>query len=221
MALSSSALGRRPNLLRHYFSVAQLSYRIGSSETRGFRSSSLLEVAPCKEEFEIGSYRVSFETSTPPEQGSGDGIILTMRKKKDQSLSKVFSTVSASPLLPDVDYQGNQYPCNDRVGSSFVRRDSARIIRTPIRPLFPAHFYHDVEVMARVLCCNGEQDTDVMAANAASAALMLSDIPWGGPIGVVRIGRIRGEFLVNPSRDEVLEFDHLSKLSLTLVDELS
>ncbi|MCL7021880.1 hypothetical protein MKW94_030143 [Papaver nudicaule] len=160
MALS---LGRRPNLLRHYFSVAQFSCRIGSSETRGFRSSRLLEVAPCKEEFEIGSYRVSFETSTPPDTGSGDqGIVLTMQKKKnDQSLSKVFSTVSASPLLPDV--------------------------------------------MARVLCCNGEQDTDVMSANAASAALMLSDIPWGGPIGVVRIGRIRGEFLVNPSRDEVLD----------------
>lgn len=80
--------------------------------------------------------------------------------------------------------------------------ETARIIRTPIRPLFPAHFYHDVEVMARFLCRNGldELDTDVMAANATSAALMLSDIPWGGPIGVVRIGRIGGQFVINPSR---------------------
>ncbi|KAI3908173.1 hypothetical protein MKW98_029474 [Papaver atlanticum] len=72
------------------------------------------------------------------------------------------------------------------LGDSFLRMETARIIRTPIRPLFPAHFYHDVEVMARFLCRNGldELDTDVMAANATSAALMLSDIPWGGPIGV-------------------------------------
>lgn len=57
--------------------------------------------------------------------------------------------------------------------------------------------------MASVLSSDGKQDPDVMAANATSAALMLSDIPWGGPIGVVRIGRICGQFIINPTMDEV------------------
>lgn len=58
--------------------------------------------------------------------------------------------------------------------------------------------------MASVLSSDGKQDPDVMAANATSAALMLSDIPWGGPIGVIRIGRICGQFIVNPTMDEVV-----------------
>ncbi|XP_058087858.1 polyribonucleotide nucleotidyltransferase 2, mitochondrial isoform X2 [Magnolia sinica] len=78
-----------------------------------------------------------------------------------------------------------------------------RIIDRPIRPLFPAGFYNEVQVMASVLSSDGKQDPDVMAANATSAALMLSDIPWDGPIGVIRIGRIYGEFVVNPSMDEL------------------
>lgn len=63
--------------------------------------------------------------------------------------------------------------------------------------------------MANVLSSDGKQDPDVMAANATSAALMLSDIPWGGPIGVIRIGRISGQFIINPTMDEVrLNLDH-------------
>ena len=60
------------------------------------------------------------------------------------------------------------------------------------------------KVMASVLSSDGKQDPDVMAANATSAALMLSDIPWGGPIGMIRIGRICGQFIVNPTMDEVI-----------------
>jgi len=57
--------------------------------------------------------------------------------------------------------------------------------------------------MASVLSSDGKQDPDILAANASSAALMLSDVPWGGPIGVIRIGRICGQFVVNPTMDEV------------------
>lgn len=60
------------------------------------------------------------------------------------------------------------------------------------------------QVMASVLSSDGNHDPDVMAVNATSAALMLSDIPWGGPIGVIRIGRIYGQFVVNPTMDEVI-----------------
>ncbi|KAI3945130.1 hypothetical protein MKW92_007710, partial [Papaver armeniacum] len=167
-----------------------------------------------------------FET-TPPNQfddsgagaGGDAGVVLTMRDMQPSKLSmtegkqvsKVMST--ASLLNPNgkildsfpritVDYQGKQHPCQDIHGA---RRDGSgtRIIRTPIRPLFPSGFYHDVQVNARVLCCSEHHDIDVIAANATSAALMLSDIPWGGPIGVVRVGRIQGEFVVNPVKSEL------------------
>lgn len=110
-----------------------------------------------------------------------------------------------------------------------------RLIDRPIRPLFPPGFYHEVQVswflfiainlivvvclaaisfadshspqvMASVLSSDGKQDPDILAANASSAALMLSDIPWGGPIGVIRIGRISGQFVVNPSMEEVISY---------------
>jgi len=60
------------------------------------------------------------------------------------------------------------------------------------------------KVTASVLSSDGTQDPIVYAANATSAALMLSDIPWGGPIGMIRIGRICGQFVVNPTMDEVI-----------------
>ncbi|VFQ89852.1 unnamed protein product [Cuscuta campestris] len=85
-----------------------------------------------------------------------------------------------------------------------------RLIDRPIRPLFPVGFYHEVQVMASVLSSDGKQDPDVMAANATSSALMLSDIPWGGPIGVIRLGRICGQIIINPSMDEL----NLSDLNL-------
>ncbi|KAL1812381.1 hypothetical protein ACET3Z_022446 [Daucus carota] len=77
-----------------------------------------------------------------------------------------------------------------------------RLIDRPIRPLFPAGFFHEVQVSANVLLSDGKQDPDVMEANATSAALMLSDIPWNGPIGMIRMGRISGKLVVNPSMDE-------------------
>lgn len=80
---------------------------------------------------------------------------------------------------------------------------SGRLIDRPIRPLFPSGFYHEVQVMASVLSSDGKQDPDVLAANAASAALMLSDVPWNGPIGVIRIGRVCGQFIVNPTMEEL------------------
>lgn len=113
--------------------------------------------------------------------------------------------------LCKVDYQEKQF-AQGVIPNTYMRREGApkerellvgRIIDRPIRPLFPAGFYHEVQVMASVLSSDGKQDPDIMAANATSAALMLSDIPWGGPIGMIRIGRICGQFIVNPTMDEL------------------
>ncbi|KAI3848669.1 hypothetical protein MKX03_024482 [Papaver bracteatum] len=173
-----------------------------------------------REDFQIGSCCFSFETA-PPNQfddsgagaGGGDGVVLTMRDTlqsmlrttAEEQVSKVLSTASllnpCGTILDSfpriiVDYQGKR-------DSFCAQSGGTRIIRTPIRPLFPSGFTHDVQVMARVLCCSEQQDIDVLAANATSAALMLADIPWGGPIGVVRVGRLQGEFVVNPVKSEL------------------
>nr|KJB33815.1 hypothetical protein B456_006G032100 [Gossypium raimondii] len=164
-----------------------------------------------KEEFEIGSRVISLETGKIARFANG-AVVLGMEE------TKVLSTVAAAKgdadrdFLPlTVDYQEKQF-AQGLIPNTFMRREGApkerellcgRLIDRPIRPLFPAGFYHEIQVMASVLSSDGKQDPDVLAANATSAALMLSDIPWGGPIGVVRMGRICGQFIVNPTMDEL------------------
>ncbi|GAB4846729.1 Polyribonucleotide nucleotidyltransferase 2, mitochondrial [Ancistrocladus abbreviatus] len=164
-----------------------------------------------REEFEVGSKLISFETGKVARFASG-AVVMAMEE------TKVLSTVASAKgdtvrdFLPlTVDYQEKQY-AQGVIPNTFMRREGAprerellcgRLIDRPVRPLFPAGFYHEVQVMASVLSSDGKQDPDVMAANATSAALMLSDIPWGGPIGVIRVGRICGQFIINPSMDEL------------------
>ncbi|KAL8248691.1 hypothetical protein R6Q59_005559 [Mikania micrantha] len=171
-----------------------------------------------KEEFEIGSRVITLETGKIARFANG-AVTLSMDD------TSVLSTVCSAKgdvvrdFLPlTVDYQEKQF-AQGVIPGTYMRREGApkerellcgRLIDRPIRPLFPAGFYHEVQVMASVLSSDGKQDPDVMAANATSAALMLSDIPWDGPIGMIRIGRIDGHLVVNPSMDEL----NLSDLNL-------
>ncbi|KAI3813143.1 hypothetical protein L1987_17859 [Smallanthus sonchifolius] len=171
-----------------------------------------------REEFEIGSRLITLETGKIARFANG-AVVLGMED------TNVLSTVCSAKgdgvrdFLPlTVDYQEKQF-AQGVIPGTYMRREGApkerellcgRLIDRPIRPLFPAGFYHEVQVMASVLSSDGKQDPDVMAANATSAALMLSDIPWGGPIGMIRVGRIDGHLVLNPSMDEL----NLSDLNL-------
>lgn len=84
---------------------------------------------------------------------------------------------------------------------------SARLIDRPIRPLFPEQFMCETQVVCGVYSSDQENDADVVAAVGASAALMISDIPFAGPVGEVRVGRINGEFAVNPTHTQLKESD--------------
>ncbi|MFM1943052.1 MAG: hypothetical protein RI897_2034 [Verrucomicrobiota bacterium] len=84
---------------------------------------------------------------------------------------------------------------------------TCRMIDRPIRPLFPKGWINEVQVQSVLLSADGENDPDILAVNGASAALMVSDIPWAGPLGAVRLGRIKGEFVVNPTHEEMAESD--------------
>jgi len=99
-----------------------------------------------------------------------------------------------------------------RIPGGFFKREgrpseseilTARLIDRPIRPLFPKGFLNDVQIIAVVLSSDGENDPDILALNGASAALSISDIPFNGPLAACRVGRIDGEFVLNPTYAEL------------------
>ncbi|PYJ96845.1 MAG: polyribonucleotide nucleotidyltransferase [Verrucomicrobia bacterium] len=84
---------------------------------------------------------------------------------------------------------------------------TCRMIDRPIRPLFPKGWYNEVQVQSILLSADGENDPDILSIIGASAALMVSDIPWDGPLGSMRIGRIKGQFVANPTHAQMAESD--------------
>lgn len=113
------------------------------------------------------------------------------------------------PLM--VDYEERYYAAGKIKGSRFIKREgrpsddavlSGRAVDRTIRPLFDARMRNEVQVITTTLSFDGENDPDLVAMIAASAALCISDIPWNGPIAAVRVGKTNGEFILNPSTEE-------------------
>jgi len=84
---------------------------------------------------------------------------------------------------------------------------TSRMIDRPLRPLFPQGYFYDTQIISILLSADGQNDPDILAVNGASAALSVSDIPFAGPIGAVRVGRVNGEFVANPTHDERAKSD--------------
>ena len=84
---------------------------------------------------------------------------------------------------------------------------TSRMIDRPLRPLFPKGYFYDTQIISILLSADGQNDPDILAMNGASAALSVSDIPFAGPIGAVRVGRVNGEFVANPTHDERAQSD--------------
>src|ERR1700722_4193833 len=84
---------------------------------------------------------------------------------------------------------------------------TCRLTDRPIRPLFPKGWYNEVQVQTVLLSADGENDPDILSIIGASAALTVSDIPWAGPLGAARVGRIGGKFVANPTHAEMAESD--------------
>ena len=118
-----------------------------------------------------------------------------------------------------VEYQEKTYAAGKIPGGFFKREGrpsqkeilTARLIDRPVRPLFPKGFINEVQVMAIVLSYDGQNDSDILALIGASCALSISSIPFNGPIGAVRVGRINNEFVINPT------FSQLDESALDLV----
>src|SRR4051794_26934211 len=112
-----------------------------------------------------------------------------------------------------VDYREYTY-AGGRIPGGFIKREGrpsereilvCRMIDRPIRPLFPETFRNETQIISLVLSADTENDPDVAAINGASAALSLSDIPFNGPVGAVRVGQVEGNFIINPTYAEMAE----------------
>jgi polyribonucleotide nucleotidyltransferase len=158
-----------------------------------------------------GGKRLTFETGRMAKQASGAALVT-------QGDSVVLATAVAAPEAKEgidffpltVDYREYAY-AGGRIPGGFIKREgrpsereilTSRQIDRPIRPLFPEGFRNETQVIALVFSADKENDPDIVAINAASAALALSDIPFAGPVGAVRVGYVNGEFVVNPSYSE-------------------
>jgi polyribonucleotide nucleotidyltransferase len=163
-------------------------------------------------ETEIGGRRLILETGLMAKQASGavvarygDTVVLSTAVA-----SKVErENVDFLPLT--VDYQEKAYSAG-RIPGGFFKREgrqsekeilSSRLIDRPLRPLFPDGYYFDTQIIASVLSIGDESSMDLMGMVASSAALSISDIPFRGPIGAVRVGLIDGKFMVNPGHKDL------------------
>ncbi len=163
-------------------------------------------------ETEIGGRRLILETGFMAKQASGavvarygDTVVLSTAVA-----SKVErENVDFLPLT--VDYQEKAYAAG-RIPGGFFKREgrqsekeilTSRLIDRPIRPLFPDGYYYDTQIIASVLSIGDESSMDLMGMIASSAALAISDIPFSGPIGAVRIGFVDGKFVINPGHKEL------------------
>src|ERR687888_2225348 len=159
-----------------------------------------------------GGKAISFETGHLAKQAHGSCVV----RAAD---NLVLATACANPepregidFFPlTVDYREYTY-AGGRIPGGFIKREgrpsereilTSRQIDRPIRPLFPEGFRNETQVIALVLSADAQNDPDVLAINGASAALAVSDIPFQGPIGAVRVGLLEGQFVINPTYQEM------------------
>jgi polyribonucleotide nucleotidyltransferase len=165
---------------------------------------------------EVGGKTLTFETGKIAQQAGGS-VTLSF----GESLLFCSATMSNNPreginFFPlSVDFEEKLY-AGGRIPGGFFRREgrptenailTARLTDRPLRPLFPKDMRNEVQVIIYALSSDGENLLDVHAINVASAAVAISNIPWNGPVAAVRIGQIEGEFVVNPTYEQLEKSD--------------
>src|SRR5687768_12364913 len=165
---------------------------------------------------QIGSTQVSIETGKIAKLADGSVVVSTgdtMVLASAVSATQIKEGQDWFPLT--VDYREKAAAVGKFPGGYFKREGrpseketlTSRMTDRPLRPLFPAGYLYDTQIISILLSADGQNDPDILAINGASAALMVSDIPFAGPIGAVRIGRIGGEFIANPTHAQMAESD--------------
>jgi polyribonucleotide nucleotidyltransferase len=165
---------------------------------------------------EWGGETLTLETGKVARQADG-AVIATLGE------TVVLCAVTAAKSVKDgqdffpltVHYQ-EKYSAAGRIPGGFFKRERgateketlvSRLIDRPIRPLFPEGFYNEINAIAQVLSYDGSNEPDILAMVAASAALTISGVPFMGPIGAARVGYVNGEYILNPTDEQVAEGD--------------
>ncbi|HGN1971270.1 TPA: polyribonucleotide nucleotidyltransferase [Proteus mirabilis] len=176
---------------------------------------------PTVRKFQYGQHTVTLETGMMARQATAAVMV-------DMDGTAVFVTVVAKKKVKEgqdffpltVNYQERSYAAG-RIPGSFFRREGrpgegetliARLIDRPLRPLFPEGFLNEIQVVATVVSVNPQVNPDIVAMIGASATLSLSGVPFNGPIGGARVGFIDGQYVLNPTVDEL----KISKLDLVV-----
>jgi polyribonucleotide nucleotidyltransferase len=168
-------------------------------------------------EIPVGERSIVLETGKLAKQAGG---AVTARLGDTMLLSTATRSQNPRPgatFLPlSVDIEERMSSAG-KIPGGFIKREgrpserailTARLTDRPLRPLFPKNYYHDIQVIGTVLVADQETPYDTVSMVGASAALALSDLPFDGPIGAVRVGRsLDGEFLLNPTYDQIAESD--------------
>ncbi len=160
----------------------------------------------------IGEADFTFETGKLAGQASGavlarvgDTVVLATTIMND----KARDGIDFFPLL--LDYEERLYAAGKIKGSRWIKREGratddailkGRVIDRTLRPLFPEGMRNDVQLTAMVLCIDGVNEPDMLAVNAASMALAISNIPYDGPVAGVRVGKIDGNYVINPTHEQ-------------------
>ncbi len=165
-----------------------------------------------KKEIEIGGRVFSIETGKYAKQANGSVMV------RYGDTMVLVTAVAATEAKEGLDYFPLQVEYREKTSAAgkfpggYIKREgrptekeilSSRLCDRPIRPLFPESFTNETQVVAMVMSYDGENDPDVLAACGASAALAISDIPFDGPIAEIRIGRVAGELVVNPTHEQL------------------
>jgi polyribonucleotide nucleotidyltransferase len=165
---------------------------------------------------EVGKEKLSFNTGYLAKQA--DGAVAVSYGEVIVFASAVMSreVKEGQDFFPlTVDYREKSYAAG-KIPGGFIKRESrpsdkevltSRLTDRPIRPLFPADFINEVQVIIYVLSADQKNQHDIVAINAASAALTISGMPFNGPVGAVRVGRVKGQWIVNPTFAEDDESD--------------
>ena len=162
--------------------------------------------------FQYGQHTVTIETGEIARQAAGavkvsmgeTVVLVAVTANKEVKAGQDFF-----PLT--VDYLERTYAAGKIPGGFFKREGkqsekeilTSRLIDRPIRPLFPEGFYHDIQIVAMVVSVDPEIDSDIPAMIGASAALVLSGVPFAGPIGAARVGYLDGEYVLNPTKTQL------------------
>src|SRR5690554_6564687 len=180
-----------------------------------------------KKSITIGGKEISIETGKLARQADG-AIVLqmggTMLLATVVSAKEAKEGVDFLPLT--VDYR-EKFSGSGRIPGGFLRREGRptdgevlvmRLVDRALRPLFPDDYHAETQVMIQMLSYDGEHLPDALAGLAASAAISISDIPFGGPMSEVRIARVNGEFILNPTRTELEGADMDMMIAGTMKD---